>query len=247
MFIWPFISIIGLMFVDRTIAEVEKLRLFPSASTSKLRILSFMVVIIMNWILKKQLLSLWMLVFVVFLTPSIAICLIRSQRELKLKSAFIPILDNIILAMRSGKGFISSLKCAVEYRGSRNLWAFQEFISSLEYSRDMAPLSGNKDILFFFKELKSIHQSGHKPIERVKALRQRLFIEKDLRLKSRQALLQVKFQSYMMALMFIGLLFFVHVQFGIQNHATLVLGAVFLFLPGLIWIKNMGRGYKWKL
>ena len=247
MIIWPLISLIGLLFVDRTIADAESSRLLSPTHTSYVRILSFFAVIVLCWLLHDHLLALWMLFIVVFLTPMIAVRLIQSQREVRLKSEFIPILDNLTLAMRSGKVFRAALNLCLASRERRLQWAFQEFTSSLEYGKEMTPFSKDLQIQFYFRELGLIDRTTHKQIERLKSLRQRLFIEKNLRQKSRQAMLQVKFQSTLITIMFFGLLIFVHQQFGIQRHQQLVLAAVSLFLPGLFWIHNIGKGYKWKL
>jgi Flp pilus assembly protein TadB len=247
MIIWPLISLIGLLFVDRTISDAETLRLFPKTATSYVRIPSFFALIVLNWLMHDHLLALWLLFIVVILTPMIAIRLIQSRREHDLKNDLIPILDNLTMAMRSGKGFRAALILCLTSREKSSQWAFQEFMSSMEYGKSMFQVSSDRQIIFFFTELALIDQVAHKQIERVKALRQRLFIEKNLRQRSRQALMQVKFQSGMISVMFAGLLAFVHFHFGIQNHQEIVFSALALFLPGLFWIHNIGKGYKWKL
>lgn len=247
MIIWPLISLIGLLFVDRTISDAETLRLFPKTSITGVRILSFFAVIVMNWLMHDHLLTLWLMFIAVILTPMIAVRLIRSRREQALKNEFIPILDNLTMAMRSGRGFRAALSLCLVSKVRSSQWTFQEFVSSLEYGKSMSQISKDRQIIFFFTELALIDQVAHKQIERLKALRQRLFIEKNLRQRSRQALVQVKFQSGMISLMFVGLLIFVHYQFGIHNHQQIVFTALALFLPGLFWIHNIGKGYRWKL
>lgn len=247
MIIWCVLSIFGLWVAHRTMISCETLHLFSQRQLVNLRVLSFLTVVGTNFILKNNLSLLGGFNIVIFLSPWWCAHLIQQRREALLKEQFVPILDNLVLSMKSGKGFRQSLQLCFEKSPLSIQVALKEFMSSLLYRKEMTGVTSDPQILLFFGELSQIDLSLHKPVERLKSLRRRISIERNFRLKSRQALLQIRFQSWIISIMFLGLLIFVHYQFGLQNHLKLVFLTCGIFFLGQIWILRSGKSYKWKL
>ena len=247
MFIWCVLSMFGLLVAHRTMSLCETLHLFSQTQLSSFRIFSFLTVVGINFLLRNNLTMLGGFNVVIFLSPWWCAHFIQRRRETLLKEQFVPILDNLILSMRAGRGFRQALQLCFEKNSSTTQVILKEFMSSLQYRKDMVGVTSDEQILLYFNELSQIDQSTHKPIERLRALRRRISMERNFRQKSRQALLQVRFQSWIISFMFLGLLIFVHHQFGLQKHGQLVLLTSGIFLIGLIWIQKAGRSYQWKL
>lgn len=247
MIIWCGLSMFGLLVAHRTTSSCESLSLFSRRWHLNLRVLGFLTVVGTNILLRNNLAALGGFLIVMFLSPWWFANVIQRRREALLKEQFVPILDSLILSMKSGKGFRQSLSPCFEKCPVTAQVTMKEFISSLQYRKEMTQVTSDPQILLFFGELSEIDRALHKPLERLRALRRRISIEKNFRQKSRQALLQIRFQSWIISTMFLGLVVFVHYQFGLKNHAKLVFLTAGIFILGQVWIQKSGRNYKWKL
>jgi Flp pilus assembly protein TadB len=247
MLIWTLLSLFGLMIVHRTLADCETLQFFSQSITNRVRMFSFLTVILINFFLKDAMSALVSVNIVIFLSPWWASIAIRKHRESALKNQFIQIVDSLILAMRAGKGFKAAMIQIIERSQPAIRYTMSEFMSALQYQKEIETLSLDAQIRFFFQELRQVDLSQHRPVEKLKALRRRLMVEKNFRQKSRQALLQIKFQSWLMTGMYLLVLCYVHFDFGLQNHWGLMLTSAILFSTGLLIIQLMGRRYQWKL
>lgn len=247
MLIWSSLSIFGLWIVHRTLLTTEDLQIFSSSHTNQLRVFSFLTVVMLNFLLRDLIVLLLLVNIVIFLSPWWVPSLIERHRERLLKEQFIPIIDNLILSMKSGNGFRPAFKKCLERNTKPVRYALNEFLSALQYQKEIQSLSQDPKITFFFQEIAMVDQSVHKPVDRLKALKRRLTIEKNFRQKSRQALLQVRFQAWIMTAMFLLVLAYVQQDFGIKNHLGLVGFSTFFFVTGLVIIQRMGKNYKWKI
>ncbi len=247
MLIWSSLSMFGLWIAHRTLHSCEQLQIASAHRMFQIRVFIFLTVISLNIFLREFIELIFASSVVIFLSPWWAPFLIEKHRERQLREEMIPLLDHLTLSMKSGRGFRQSLHSLVSKSSSAVRYALNEFLSALHYQKDIKELSRDPQILFFFQELSQVDQSAHKPIERLKALRRRLMIEKSFRQKSRQALLQVRFQSWIISVMYGLVLLYVHHDFDIRKHMVLVLSSSFLFLIGFYWVQRMGKGYKWKI
>lgn len=247
MLIWSSFSIFGLWIAHRTLLVCEELQILSSKRMFRLRMFSFLTVVVCNFLFRDVIALLFILSAVIFMSPWWVPQLIEHQRERALKEQFIPILDHLILSMKSGKGFRPSFILCLERNNHSIQYTLNEFLSALQYQKETKSLSSDPKISFFFQELAYVDQSAHKPVDRLKALRRRLMIEKSFRQKSRQALLQVRFQSWIMTGMYLMILAYVQHDFGLKKHLSLILTSAFLFALGLYFVQKMGRSYKWKI
>jgi Flp pilus assembly protein TadB len=247
MLIWSMLSIIGLWIVHRTLRTGEVLQIFSVEHAVRIRMISFLTVVGLNFLLRDVILLLSALNIVIFLSPWWVPMWIQRRRELLLKEQFVPILDQLIMSMKAGRGFRPSFQGCLE----RNTWhvrfVLKEFISALQYQKEITSIGRDPQIQLFFRELSQVDQSSHKPVDRLRALRRRLMMEKGFRQKSRQALLQVRFQSWIISGMYVLVLGYVQFDFGLRKHLGLVGFSSTLFLVGLITVQKMGRNYQWKI
>ena len=103
----------------------------------------------------------------------------------------------------------------------------------------------DKEIENFVGDLICIHQSSN-PLRRLQHLQRKVRIERDFRAKSRRVLLQVRLQSTILSLFYIGLLVWTFVSYG-KQYLNLILISFVLFCIGLIWIFKTGRTMKWSV
>jgi Flp pilus assembly protein TadB len=247
MLIWSALSIFGLWIVHRTLRIGETLQIFSVENAIHIRVFSFLTVVLFNFLLRDMIILLTTVNIVIFLSPWWVPMGIQRKREQLLKQHFIPILDQLILSMKTGKGFRSALQICLERTPHHIRFTLLEFLSALQYQKEITTLARDPQIRFFFAELALVDQSAHKPIDRMKALRRRLMMEKGFRQKSRQALLQVRFQSWIMAAMYILVLGYVQSDYGLRNLKSLVVISTTLFCLGLLVVQRMGRNYRWKI
>lgn len=247
MLIWSSLSIFGLWVVHRTLRTGEVLQIFSADRAISIRLFSFLTVVALNFLLRDVIFLLTALNIVIFLSPWWVPMWIQSKREQLLKLQFVPILDQLIMSMKTGKGFRPALQICMERTTTHARFMLREFLSALQYQKEIKSLSEDPGIRFFFHELALVDQSAHKPVDRMRALRRRLMMEKGFRQKSRQALLQVRFQSWIITGMYILVLGYVQHDFGLKKHSGLVMSASALFVLGLVVIQRMGRNYKWKI
>lgn len=247
MLIWSLLSIFGLWIAHRTLLKCEELQIFSTEQMIRLRVFIFLTVVVFNFLFRELVVLLFVLSSVIILSPWWVPKIIEHHRERLLREQFIPILDYLILSMKSGKAFRPAFKLCLERNIRPVQHTLNEFLSALQYQKETTNLSNDPKIKFFFQELALVDQSLHKPVDRLKALRRRLMIEKNFRQKSRQALLQVRFQSWIITGMFMMVLAYVQHDFGLKRHLGLVLTASGLFFLGLMIVQKMGRSYQWKI
>lgn len=247
MIIWWILSLFGLFVAHRTLSSCETLQLFSPQQLSSVRIFSFLTVIVFNFALRNNLLLLGGWNIVIFLSPWCLAHVIQRRREMILKREIVPILDSLILSMKSGRAFRPSLMTYVEKSMTAVQITMKNFISSLQYRKNIQSLSSDPQIFFFLKELLDVDQATQRPVERLKALRRRIFLENNFRQKSRQALMQVKVQSTILSIMYVLLGLFVHFQFGLHQHRTVFFNSLILFIIGTLLLRKIGKNYRWKL
>lgn len=246
MLIWSMCSVLGLWIAHRTLNDCENLRLFSEKKMMNLRLFIFLTVLVMNFLFRNHFLMLSLLSVFIFSSPFYLPKIIEFQREKQLKEQFVVIIDQIILSMKSGKSFRSAFLICLERQKKPVQYVLSEFMSALQYQKEIESMSKDRKIVFYFQELAQVDHSTHKPIDRLKALRRRLLIERNFRQKSRQALLQIRFQSWIITGMYLMVLLYVRFEFGMSGHLILILGSTFLFLIGLVCVQRMGRNYRWK-
>lgn len=247
MLIWSFLSIIGFGIAFRTFRICETHQLIVENEANRWRIIGFLVIFIIQFLLRHNLVALWIIQFVIFLSPWWLVELLKSLREKKIAQERIPILDFLISNMRSGSSLRKSL---LEYSNNGKSTvgeALKEFITCLQFKKSWKTLFSKSELDFFFEEISVIDGITHRQVDRLKILRQRLKTERNFRRKSSQATIQIRMQAWVMSFMYVGMLTYICLEFGFWAHSKLILVSSSLFLVGLILVLNIGRKYSWKI
>jgi Flp pilus assembly protein TadB len=247
MLIWSLLSIIGFGIVVRTLKTYELLHLFKEKDLKWMRNLSLLSIIFLNFIFRSHIVALWIIQFVIFLSPWWLVMLVQVYREKIIHDQMLPILDSMIIFMRSGASLRSSLDRCMESGRPSVTMALKQFRLSLEYRKNRQAMSDNPKIHLFFDEIQSVDELTHRQVERLRALRRRLLIESKFRQKSRQATIQVKAQAWIMAVMYLLLLLYICHEFGFWKNSGLIFLSSVVFLVGFLLVLKMGRSYQWKI
>ncbi len=244
---WMLFSLFGLVVVERTIISLVSMKLILPDQAQVLRVFFLFLQIVINILLRDHILLLVAVQFVWFCLPDLFAVIVQKQRESLFQEQLISMLDSWIITMRSGKSLRQAQLFYLEKTKKPVQYILNEYMIAIQYQQNVVNLSQNRQMQIFFRELEQIEKQSHKSVERLKALRRKLMMEKFFRQKSRQATLQVKSQSLIISFMYVGLMIYVHLSFGLARYQMLVMFSLVLFIVGLVCVQRMGRFYKWKI
>ena len=167
------------------------------------------------------------------------------QRLYKFQSQFLILLDSIIARMKMGHSFREALNKGIEAIESK--W-MREDLTELKdrviYSQK-AKSQQAKEFLFAFQTFKQADQDPQ-PLDRLRYIRQTLKTEEIFRKKSGNTLFQIRLQSSILTLFYIGTFIFTSLYYGNQ-FLTLMIFSLALFAAGSILVFILGRRIKWTL
>ena len=247
MLIWSLLSMFGFGIVVRTLQTYEHLNLFPQKHIKWTRNIAFMSIFFLNYMFRQHPIALWVFQFVIFLSPWWLATFVQAYREKIIQNQMIPILDSLIISMRSGASLRSAVERYTDHCDPTAQLALKEFLVSLQYKKDREMMANSAKIRQFLDELQDIDDLQHKQIERLRAFKRRLMTERNFRQKSSQATIQIKAQAWIMTGMFSFLLVYISSEFGFYKNLPLIFFATVIFLAGLILVLRMGKSYVWKL
>ncbi len=231
----------GLWFAYRTYA-LRSQKIF-SSFTIKSCIFSYLLLLLWSaqWSVFLLILSIYIPIFL-FLV--IEYMLIYKRFKL-FQNQFIILLDSVIARMKMGLSFRESLELSIEQ--TENSWikeSLRELQDRVIYAQNINTLP--QSFRQAFSILQKTHQDPHQPLTRLQYVRDNLKTELIFQRKAHQALLQIRIQSMIMSLLYLGVLIFVIVYSGTE-FIHLILLSLLLFVLGSIWIFAMGRKIKWTL
>ena len=153
-------------------------------------------------------------------------------------------LNTLIAQIRIGQGFRSAFKGAVLSLPQKK---FQNYFKEIEDTILFAktPKEPVPFIQQVIKELKRADQSPH-CLKNLENLRHKIRVQTLFRKKVRSALGQIRIQSFILLILYIGLFLFVLQKYG-WKYIQVLLISLFLFLVGLIWLFQCGRRMKWTI
>jgi len=161
------------------------------------------------------------------------------------RKQFLFLLDFTVARMKMGNSFREALNQGIESIDPK--WVqddLKELKDRMIYSQSIK-LHQAKEFLFAFKTFKQIDQDPQ-PLTRLHYIREAMKIEELFRKKSQQALLQIRLQSAIMSILYLGLFIFVIWYHKIQ-FLTLMLVSLCLFVIGSTLIFILGRNIRWTL
>ncbi|MCB0367979.1 MAG: hypothetical protein KDD45_00720 [Bdellovibrionales bacterium] len=179
---------------------------------------------------------------IIYLSPLI----IKKKLEEEMKDKIIIFIDHSILSIQSGLSVRPALvKSLAEFDG----WIKTQLslmINNLINGKDSNQFN-SKIIKKFYGELLKIEKSKVKILEQLKNFRQQLKMEQNLRRRSRQVTMNLKIQSLIMTIMYLGVSFFVYSNFDTSILNPTMLISIFMFAVGQLMIFLIGRKIKWKI
>ena len=188
--------------------------------------------------------SSYFLIFICFLLIA-TLFLLKHEKEKQLFNELCELLIPLESAMKSGMSFLNGWDKAVKESNSKaHFHKLKEFSKVLTFqNRFVYP--DNKKVEKFILELLSIKQSPQ-PLKRIHYLKRKLKVEMVFKIKANRALLQIKAQSFILCLFYIGILINTLIVYQKANF-KLILISLLLFIIGLVWIFNSGRNIKWSI
>ena len=170
---------------------------------------------------------------------------LKHEKEKQFFSQLCELLIPLESAMKSGMSFLNAWEKALNEpipKVQKN--KLEEFTEILKF-QNRCYYPENKNVERFMTELLSIKQSPQ-PLKRISHLRRKIRVEMVFKTKVKRALLQIRAQSFILCIFYLGLLTNTVVVYK-QKNLSLILFSLILFSIGLIWIFNSGRNIKWSI
>ncbi len=151
-------------------------------------------------------------------------------------------LNTLIAQIRVGQSFRSAFKLAVLSLPKKEFQCyFEDIREQILFAKSAKNPFPEQDQVT--KELKRADQSSH-CLQNLENLRHQMRVQSLFRKKVRSALLQIRVQSLVLLILYIGLFLFVLHKYG-WKYMPVLLFSLFLFLVGLIFLFQCGRRIKW--
>lgn len=175
--------------------------------------------------------------------------LVLTRRENGLPQEFQAFVDRVSLQMRGGQSFRKACEQSCE---TGNLFVQSQLhlvvlaLSDQQKTPDCLQQMPPK-LRKMVPEFLEIASHSHQLLRRVDLFRKKMKLESDFRRRSGEAAIQIRIQSMITGVLYIGLLIFVIVSNSSEGLYLLILVSLLLFGIGAFWILSVGRSYKWKL
>lgn len=179
--------------------------------------------------------AVFLIIFLIFLKK-------QEQKKtlLKLYSLLIPLESQ----MKLGFSFINSWENSFkDFESGKIKRKFQEITEILKFQKSFS--YSDKRIENFVKDLLLIHASQN-PLKRFQQLQKKIKVEQHFQIKSKRVLLQIRIQTYILSVFYLGLLAWTIISYGTKYINLILLSACF-FCIALFWIIKTGRTMKWSI
>lgn len=154
------------------------------------------------------------------------------------------LVENMILTMRGGKSFRSSLHDSVAELQDGPL---ARVLRSWAHSMPLHQKAPSQPVWWsnVAAELLAIDQQSHQALNRLRNWRSRLKFEADFRRRVGQVVTQVRLQVFVISGIYLALLGFTLARGSWSGDSTLIGLSMALFATGLLIILRLGRRIKW--
>lgn len=224
-------------------------KLITSGEMTKIVSVYFAIQVFQSFFVREKFLQ-WCFIFIpvaVFLTSHF---IFMKWLENRFRTEFPGTLTNIILRMKMGKSFRTSVQ-EVAMQSPPRLRAILESIFDLvafsQQQNDKKMTSASpfaREILCTFL---FVDQSSHRAVEKLENFRMRLIILNEFRRRSGQIRGQIQMQAYVLTALYVASFAFIAFCFPIRELGHILLPSFALFLFGLICLFVIGRRVKWKI
>lgn len=245
MFLWFLMSIFGIFFTYRSTFHLQEIHLLANIFSETARGVLLLLMILINFLLREHqyvhavlmILQMW-LPFVV--KTAIELWIFRTWDQ-----KLISLLDSAIVKMKTGLSFRESIKSSMHQFESVHSRIIEEFLVSIQMKQNNFS-KYHPHIELSLNELAQIDLLAHKQSDRLKALRRKYKIRQSFKKKSGVALSQIRAQSLILSILYIGLLLFFLFTQSWKAYLEQILLSLFLFSIGSLWILRAGKRYQWK-
>lgn len=195
--------------------------------------------------------SVFHLVVFVFLFPILSLFLVDQlnvfQQKRTIQRNILPFLKIVLLKMNTGGSFRASIDSAL----LRFPFCFRVFISKMMLDvvfsqQNLTPIS-NSRFQKLLEEFKFVDKHPHLSKKRLHHLYETMKTQEDFRHRSKQALMQMRIQSLVLAIFFVMLLGFVIHQYGFKSHSSSIYLSILLFGIGSLLTLLLGDKKKWNI
>lgn len=242
-----FLSVFGLVIGFRTSTFLVSNRFIPKRMHRSAVGFALVAMMACQFVLRHHQMALWILDVVLFLIPLMAFHLQEHLRRIDFRRNIVPILDSLIVQMRSGR----TLRDSVQEIGHQHHGASAYYLGEVQSLLDFQVHHRQKSLDTFFEEilaeLVEIHNSTHKSVDKMKALRRKLKTEQDFRQKSSQVTLQIRAQAFILTIVFVALMIFSLASYDFAANRKFYLLSSLLFLAGIYLNFQIPRRFRWKV
>ena len=169
---------------------------------------------------------------------------LKQKEEKKLLNALYSLLVPLESQMKLGSSFINAWQKSIEpIPFSKIKTQIQKISDVLKFQNIFS--YPDKKIEFFVKDLIIIHKSSN-PLKRLGYLKRKVKVEQSFQIKSERALLQTRIQSFVLSVLYFGLLAWTITAYGKKYIHFIMISFLFFFI-GLFWVLKIGRRMKWTI
>jgi len=171
---------------------------------------------------------------------------LRNMRMSGFQTQLIGFLTVTALQMKSGKNFSQAFLLATEQLPTFYRERFVEIYNSLMFLENQRqPSSLPAFLREIVGDLLQIKNRPHNALKGIQNLRQRLLREEKFKLKARVLSQQSLIQTILLSILYIALLAYVLISYGLHKNFLLILSSLVLYLSGIALILSIGRKHKW--
>ena len=244
-----FLKMFGICIGYSVIRFYFRKNLITKREMTKIVSVYFALQVFQTFFLQKNFLQ-WVFVFVPIAFFLTAHFLFIKSLESRFRYEFPGVLTNIILQMKMGKSFRSSVQQVAQQSPHR----FRQFLESIfdlvafsQQQNDKKLASASPFAREILQTFTFVDQSSHRAVEKLENFRTRLIILNEFRRRSGQIRGQIQLQAYVLTGIYAASFAFVARCFDLSELWNLILLSFLLFLLGLIGLFVVGRRVKWKI
>ncbi len=241
------VSVSGLLFAHRTFTHFTEQNLFDRALMTKIGTTYFACVIALIIFVPASRFGLWFALFFPLAIAGVALSACVSARARNFQKDVLGVLSILILKMKSGRSFRSSLIESTSECDSHMRAKLSEIASVVAFSSQAKTTQTDPFVRELIDEFRVIDQQPHSSLKRLMVFREKIRVEDDFRRRSGQVLARLRAQSFVMCGLYLAVLLFMVAKFGWAPNARVLLISILLFLIGVAWIWFGGRRLKWKV
>jgi Flp pilus assembly protein TadB len=244
------LSILGFSFAFRTFTHFIARDLVDRTLMTKIGTAYFASTLALIFFVPTSRFSLWFALFFPLAIAAFSLSAHVSRRSRIFQSDALSVLSILILKMKSGRSFRSSLIEATSECDQRLRVKLSEIANVVAFSQQEKSTTKDQNDPFMrelIEEFRLIDQQPHSSLRRLSVLREKIRVEDDFRRRSGQVLARLRAQSFVMCVLYACVFAFMCWHFGFKANARALCVSAMCFLCGTAWMWIGGRRLKWKV